>query len=112
MAEQSPTVSIIVPCRDEGERIETCVRSILEQNIPAGGFEVIVSDGMSGDETRSILTRLAGTSANLRVIDNPGRIVSTGLNEAINIARGKIIIRMDAHTEYAPDYVQQCVNTL
>jgi succinoglycan biosynthesis protein ExoA len=112
MAEQSPTVSIIVPCRDEGDRIETCIRSILEQNIPAGGFEVIVSDGMSGDETRSILTRLAAISANLRVIDNPGRIVSTGLNEAINIARGKIIIRMDAHTEYAPDYVQQCVNTL
>jgi glycosyltransferase involved in cell wall biosynthesis len=48
----------------------------------------------------------------VRVMDNPGRIVSTGLNAAILAARGSIIIRMDAHTEYAPDYVQQCVTAL
>src|SRR5581483_2325727 len=48
----------------------------------------------------------------LRVIENPSRIVSAALNEAIKIARGDIIIRMDAHTEYAPDYVQRCVETL
>jgi succinoglycan biosynthesis protein ExoA len=46
------------------------------------------------------------------VIDNPGRIVSTGLNSAIKAARGEIVVRMDAHTEYAPDYVQQCVAVL
>jgi cellulose synthase/poly-beta-1,6-N-acetylglucosamine synthase-like glycosyltransferase len=48
----------------------------------------------------------------LRVIDNPGRLASCGLNAAIRAARGNIIIRMDAHTEYAPDYVQQCVAVL
>jgi cellulose synthase/poly-beta-1,6-N-acetylglucosamine synthase-like glycosyltransferase len=48
----------------------------------------------------------------LRVIDNPGKIVSTGLNAAIRAARGDIIIRMDAHTEYAPDYIRRCVETL
>jgi len=48
----------------------------------------------------------------LRVIDNPGRIVSKGLNAAIRAARGEIIIRLDAHTEYAPDYVQRCVGIL
>jgi hypothetical protein len=50
--------------------------------------------------------------SHLRVIDNPGKIVSTGLNAAIRAARGEIIVRMDAHTEYAPDYVRQCVATL
>jgi glycosyltransferase involved in cell wall biosynthesis len=48
----------------------------------------------------------------LRVIDNPGRIASTGLNAAIKAAQGRIIIRMDAHTDYAPDYLQRCVRTL
>jgi len=42
-------------------------------------------------------------------VDNPGRIVSTGLNAAIREAQGKIIIRIDVHTEYAPDYVHQCL---
>jgi len=48
----------------------------------------------------------------VRVIDNPGKIVSTGMNAAIRAARGDIIIRMDAHTEYAPDYIRRCVETL
>jgi GT2 family glycosyltransferase len=38
--------------------------------------------------------------------------VSTGLNVAIREARGNIIIRLDAHTEYAPDYIARCVATL
>lgn len=48
----------------------------------------------------------------LRVIDNPGRIVSKGLNAAILASRGDIIVRMDAHTQYAPDYLARCVQAL
>lgn len=103
-----PAISIIVPCQNEENCIEACMRSILAQEPPTGGFEIIVADGMSIDKTRDILTRLAEEDPRLRVIDNPGRIVSTGLNMAIRVAQGRIIIRMDAHTEYAPDYVRQC----
>jgi succinoglycan biosynthesis protein ExoA len=45
----------------------------------------------------------------VRIIDNPERIVSTGLNTAIIEARGRYILRMDVHTTYAPDYVRQCL---
>jgi succinoglycan biosynthesis protein ExoA len=107
-----PAVSIIVPCRNEAHLIEDCVRSILAQEPPAGGFEVIIADGMSDDGTRDILERLAREAPRLHVVDNPGRIVATGLNTAIRVAQGLIIIRMDAHTEYAPDYVRQCVSVL
>jgi len=55
---------------------------------------------------------MAGRFPQLRVLNNPGRIVSTGLNAAIQAARGEIIIRMDAHTTYAPDYVRQCLAVL
>ena len=102
----------MVPCYNEREHIEVCVRSILAQEPPDGGFEVIVADGMSDDGTRDILMRLAREDPRLRVIDNPGRYVSTGLNAAIRVAQGAIIIRMDAHTEYAPDYVRECVSVL
>ncbi len=108
----APRVSIIIPCRNEVAHITSCVCSILEQEPPPGGFEVIVADGMSDDGTREILTRLKESDGRLRLVDNPGRTVPVGLNIAIRIARGKIIIRMDAHTEYASDYICQCQKIL
>lgn len=108
----APTVSIVIPCRNEKDHIESCLRSILAQDALPGGFEIIVADGMSDDGTREMLDRLADHTPCLRVIDNPGRIVSTGLNVAIREARSPIIVRMDAHTEYAPDYLFQCVSVL
>jgi succinoglycan biosynthesis protein ExoA len=112
MNESIPAVSIIIPCRNEKDHIEACVRSIMAQDLPSGGMEMIVADGMSDDGTRAILAQLAAANPCLRVIDNPGHIVSTGLNAAIRVAQGKVIIRMDVHTEYAKNYVSQCVSVL
>jgi glycosyltransferase involved in cell wall biosynthesis len=105
-------VSIIIPCRNERDHIEECLRSILAQKSPPGGFEVIIADGMSDDGTRDFLQRLAGEDSRVRVVENAGRIVSTGLNTGIRAAQGRIITRMDAHTQYAPDYIYQCVRVL
>jgi glycosyltransferase involved in cell wall biosynthesis len=112
MSLAAPAVSVVVPCRNEAGHIETCLRSILAQRPPEGGFEVNVADGMSNDGTRKVLDRLAKEDERIRIVDNPGRIVSTGLNTAIKASRGRVIVRMDAHTEYAPDYIQQCLSVL
>ena len=109
---QEVFVSVVVPCRNERKFIEAAVGSILLQEPVDGGFEVLVADGMSDDGTREILERMALVDARLRVIDNPGRVVPTGLNAAIKEARGEIIVRMDAHTEYASDYIKRCVEVL
>ena len=109
---QLPAVSVIVPCRNEYSTITACLTSILQQEPPPGGFEVIIADGASNDGTRELVARLAACQSRLRVIDNPSQIVSAGLNAGIRVARGQIIIRMDAHTRYAPDYLCQCVGVL
>ena len=61
--------------------------SILAQEPPPGGFEIVVADGMSNDGTREILKRLGDEYSSLQLIDNPERIVSSALNEAIKAAR-------------------------
>jgi succinoglycan biosynthesis protein ExoA len=107
-----PRVTVIVPCRNEKDYIESCLQSIAAQEMVPGGVEIIVADGMSDDGTRDILARLANENARIKVIDNPRGIVSTALNAGIRAAGGKIIIRMDAHTTYSPDYIHQCVSEL
>lgn len=105
----NPLVSIVLPCRNEQGYIQACLESALKQDPPEGGFEILIADGMSTDGTREYLRQMAKDHRQIRLLDNPGRIVSTGLNAAIRAARGKIILRMDAHTVYAPDYIRQCL---
>lgn len=99
-------------CRDEAPRIQQALDSILQQEPPAGGLEIIVADGLSTDGTADLLRRVSAVEPRLRLVANPGRIVSSGLNAAIRAAVGSIIVRMDAHTEYAPDYVLECLRTM
>ena len=114
MTPENTSVSIIIPCRNEAAHVEKCLRNVLAQDPLSDGksFEVLIADGRSEDGTPEIVRKVADADPRVRLIDNPGRIVSTGLNEAIRAARGEFIIRMDAHTEYAPDYVRQCVAVL
>jgi succinoglycan biosynthesis protein ExoA len=112
MTNTSPSVSVVIPCRNEIDYIGSCLTSIFDQDEVPGSFEVIVADGMSNDGTREILKRLSAKDSRLKVVDNPGGIVSSGFNAALRDARGAIIIRMDAHTSYAPDYIQECVRVL
>ncbi|WP_447603635.1 glycosyltransferase family 2 protein [Nitrospira sp. Nam80] len=112
MSDNHVELSVIVPCRNEENSIEDCVRSILKQEFLSGEIELIVADGQSTDRTRDIVERIARDDSRIRVIDNPGCIVSSGLNAAIAVARGRIILRMDAHTIYAKDYVHHCLGVL
>src|SRR5262245_1439223 len=107
-----PAVSIVVPCRNERDHIETALRSILAQEAPPGGFDVIVADGMSDDGTRQILTRLANEDPRLRIVDNPGRTAPCGRNMGVRNAGWSYVARLDAHSEYAPDYLRNCVELL
>lgn len=116
-ASSSPTlaarrVSIIVPCRNEKKHIGRFLDTLLSQQLQGLQPEIIIADGMSDDGTRNILTEYAEKHDSIHVIDNPQRIVSTGLNAAIRAASAEAIVRMDAHTEYAPDYVYKCLETL
>ncbi len=110
-----PTVTVIIPCRNEQRFIGSCLDSILSGDYPPELLEIIVADGMSDDGTREVLQTFANRytgAPSVRTIDNPQKIVSTGLNRAIEQARGEIIVRMDAHTEYATDYIRRCAEVL
>lgn len=106
-------VSVIAPCRNEAGHIAAFCDSALAQVLPAGWqMEVLVADGCSDDGTRELLLARSAADARLQWVDNPGRIVSTGLNACIARARGEVVVRLDIHTRFAPDYVARCIETL
>jgi glycosyltransferase involved in cell wall biosynthesis len=105
-------VTIVCACRNERAYIEQFLNGLARLDRSNMVLDVIIADGMSTDGTRAILDGFARRNEWCRIIDNPQRIVSAGLNQAILLASGEFIVRMDAHTLYAPDYVGRSVAVL
>jgi succinoglycan biosynthesis protein ExoA len=107
----SPKVSIIVPCYNEQSTIRLLLEALCEQTYPRVDMEVIVADGSSTDHTRDVIAgfRRDVPDLSVRVVENPKRYIPSGLNRAIEAARGEIIVRVDGHSKPYPDYVANCI---
>lgn len=110
----NPFVSVIIPVRNEAGHINEVLNAVLIQDYGVSHMEIIVADGISADNTREIIQDFIGRHQQMQihVLNNPGRIVPTGINIAFGYSNGDIIIRVDGHTIIAPDYVRQCVEAL
>ena len=105
-------LSIIIPIRNECNFISNALDSIINQDFSRYNLEIIIADGMSDDGTREIIQNYHDKYPNIKIIDNPGRIVPTGFNRALNVAKGEIIIRIDGHTLIDTDYIKNCVELI
>ncbi|HRK61091.1 MAG TPA: glycosyltransferase family 2 protein [Candidatus Omnitrophota bacterium] len=100
-------VSIIIPTYQEMKWIEKCLLSLLKNNLNVGEAEILIVDGISTDGTRNIVSQyIAKYPGLIRMIDNSRSFQVFGLNEAIREAKGEIIIRCDAHSQYPDGYVE------
>jgi glycosyltransferase involved in cell wall biosynthesis len=107
-----PRVSVIVPCRNEARYIAACLDSILAAAYPVEQLEVLIVDGMSDDGTREIIAQYHDAHDHIRLLDNPERIVPTAMNIGIRASAGEVIVRMDAHVVYPPEYIPRLVQAL
>ena len=108
MSERRPTVSIVLPTLNERTYIVDCLRS-LERQTYGAVTEILVVDGGSTDGTRDIVERHGGV---VQLVDNPRVTAAAALNIGIDVATGEVVCRADAHTIYADDYVERCVDVL
>ena len=107
----SPSVAILLPVLNEGESIDACLQSLSEQDY-RGSIEILVADGGSTDDTLDRLGTWSDRLTRLRIFENPDRVQSAGLNLLAEVAHSEILIRADAHTHYARDYVTRSVAAL
>ena len=105
-------LSVICPIYNEEKHIAACLNSILRQDFPKEELEVLLVDGMSTDRTREIVQQYTEQYPFIFLLDNPNRIVPTGLNIGIRVAQGDVIIRLDAHAIYPDNYFSVLVDKL
>ena len=105
-------ISIILPIRNEEKYIEKTLNSIFNQTYPIKLYEVIISDGMSNDNTYKIITKFSKNYKNIKIIKNPFKIVPHGLNLSLNESKGDVIVRIDGHTIIDKFYLENCVKLL
>ncbi|MCB1247550.1 MAG: glycosyltransferase, partial [Acidimicrobiia bacterium] len=102
-----PTVSVIIATLDEAATIDHVLE--IARTDPRV-VEVIVADGGSVDTTVDRVRVVASSDPRVRLVENPDRIQSAGLNAAAEMATGEVLVRLDAHTRYEHDYVTASID--
>lgn len=110
-----PTVSILIPARDEEAEIEAALRSVLALDYPAK--EIIVINDRSTDRTGAILARIHEAHPELTVVtvtELPAGWL--GKNHALHVgaqaARGELLLFTDADVVFAPAALKKTVSVL
>ena len=110
-----PSVSIVIPARNEEAEIERAVRSHLAQDYP--DFEVVVVDDRSTDRTGALLEGLRREDSRLKVIAGaelpPGWLGKPhALAQGAAAASGSLLLFADADVRYHPDALREGVAVL
>jgi len=86
----TPQLSIIVPSYNQGDYIEKCLQSIINQNQTFLNYEVIIQDNHSTDSTKSILQKYHQIK-NFNIYYEKDKGQADGINKGIKKAKGQWI---------------------
>jgi len=106
-----PAVSVILPVLNEEHHLESAVGSVLAQKYP-GDIEILLALGPSKDNTDAVARKMAAADSRIRLVENPAGLTTIGMNKCIKLAKHDIVIRVDAHSELADNYIRRGVEIL
>lgn len=101
-----PFFSIVMPVYNGQVYVARAIESVLSQT--DGGWEFIIIDDCSSDQTPEILNEYAGKDTRIRVLRNLQNLnIALSLNRGIGEANGKLIVRIDADDSFKPTYLER-----
>ena len=105
-------VTFVMPVLNERDYLERAVRTVLQQDVAPRPVELVLALGPSTDGSTELARRLADSDDRIVLVDNPAADIPVGLNLAIRAGRYPTIVRVDAHSELAPGYTREALETL
>jgi glycosyltransferase involved in cell wall biosynthesis len=106
--DETPLVSVVIPCLNEAENIESCVTAALEAIVRMGVHgEVVVADNNSEDDSASLAER-----AGARVVVEQRRGYGSAYLAGFAASRGRYIVMADADLTYDFDEIPRFVAAL
>ena len=107
-----PSVSVVMPVRDEAGHLEAAVAAVRPRSTRAS-VEICLAVAPSTDGTERIAARRSPADHDrVHVVDNPAGTTPAGLNAAIRATTGEVIVRVDGHAELSPGYIRRAVETM
>jgi glycosyltransferase involved in cell wall biosynthesis len=109
MSHPNPTISVIMPCYNQGQYVDEAVESILSQTYQS--FEIIIiNDGSTDEETNSILRHYQKPKVTVLHTQNQGP--ASARNTGVHQAKGQYILPLDADDRVGATYLEQAVKIL
>ncbi|GAB4453762.1 MAG: hypothetical protein Kow0031_35960 [Anaerolineae bacterium] len=94
-----PKITVVTPSRNQGQFLEQCIRSVLDQSYP--NLEYIIIDGASTDDSVEIIRRYQGSLSGW--VSEPDQGQSDALNKGFRRATGELVAWLNADDFYLPD---------
>ncbi|HEV2759967.1 MAG TPA: glycosyltransferase [Acidimicrobiales bacterium] len=107
-------VTVVIPVRNEAERLPGCLDALAAQDMASGEVEVLVIDGGSSDATVDVARKLlAGRGwARAQVLHSAAGDRSSNLNCGLAAATAPVVVRVDARSRVPAHYLRRCVDLL
>jgi cellulose synthase/poly-beta-1,6-N-acetylglucosamine synthase-like glycosyltransferase len=100
-----PTVSVVIPVRDDAGHLRACLRALAGQTVPPD--EVVVVDNASRDDSAEV-AREAGA----RVVREPVLGIPAAASAGYDAARHEVIARLDADCVPPADWIERLGDVL
>lgn len=105
--EAEPLVSVLIPCFNEEAVIAGSVERILTSKWSR--LEVLVLDDGSTDGTAEAVRRQHGDDPRVRLFTYANGGKAAALNKGLKVAKGEIVVALDADTLFAPETIARLV---